>query len=91
MRSQRAIVGASWDAIKAKRNQKPEVRQQQREQAIKNAKDKKKADLANSTLSFLVTVSCKNSSSRYVQGSEKAIKNVKGGGKPTKAMSSSKR
>jgi len=32
---QRAIQGASWGEIMAKRNQKPEVRKAQREQAIK--------------------------------------------------------
>lgn len=40
---QRAIVGASITDIMAKRNMKPEVRKAQREQAIKVAKDQKKA------------------------------------------------
>merc|ERR1712183_192468 len=40
---QRAIQGASLEAILAKRNIKPEVRGAQREQAIKAAKDKAKA------------------------------------------------
>merc|ERR1719187_2420635 len=40
---QRAIQGASLEAILAKRNMKPEVREAQREQAIKAAKDKAKA------------------------------------------------
>merc|ERR1739847_28613 len=40
---QRAIQGASLEAILAKRNMKPEVRDAQREQAIKAAKDKAKA------------------------------------------------
>ncbi|ETN63815.1 60S ribosomal protein L24 [Anopheles aquasalis] len=40
---QRAIVGASITDIMAKRNMKPEVRKAQREQAIKVAKDAKKA------------------------------------------------
>merc|ERR1712064_243781 len=40
---QRAIVGASLTEILAKRNQKPEVRKAQREQAIKAAKEKTKA------------------------------------------------
>merc|ERR1712116_59242 len=40
---QRAIVGASLTEILAKRNQKPEVRKAQRDQAIKAAKDKTKA------------------------------------------------
>uniref|UniRef100_A0A0K8TPN5 Large ribosomal subunit protein eL24 n=1 Tax=Tabanus bromius TaxID=304241 RepID=A0A0K8TPN5_TABBR len=40
---QRAIVGASLAEIMAKRNMKPEVRKAQREQAIKAAKDQKRA------------------------------------------------
>jgi large subunit ribosomal protein L24e len=40
---QRAVVGASLNDILAKRNQKPEVRKAQREQAIRAAKDVKKA------------------------------------------------
>merc|ERR1711931_480920 len=40
---QRAIQGASLEAILAKRNMKPEVREAQREQAIKAAKDKAKS------------------------------------------------
>lgn len=40
---QRAIVGASLTDIMAKRNMKPEVRKAQREQAIKVAKEQKKA------------------------------------------------
>merc|ERR1712090_31257 len=43
---QRAIVGASLTEILAKRNQKPEVRKAQREQAIKAAKEKTKAAAA---------------------------------------------
>ncbi|XP_039262245.1 large ribosomal subunit protein eL24-like [Styela clava] len=39
---QRAIQGASWSEILAKRNQKPEVRKAQREQAIRVAKEKKR-------------------------------------------------
>eukprot|EP00096_Caligus_rogercresseyi_P003960 TRINITY_DN179_c0_g1_i1.p2 TRINITY_DN179_c0_g1~~TRINITY_DN179_c0_g1_i1.p2 ORF type:complete len:157 (-),score=54.08 TRINITY_DN179_c0_g1_i1:63-533(-) len=40
---QRAVVGATLQDILAKRNQKPEVRKAQREQAIRAAKDTKKA------------------------------------------------
>ncbi|KAL0281373.1 UNVERIFIED_CONTAM: hypothetical protein PYX00_002378 [Menopon gallinae] len=40
---QRAIVGASLNDILAKRNMKPEVRKAQREQAIRAAKEQKKA------------------------------------------------
>ncbi|XP_059469587.1 large ribosomal subunit protein eL24 [Neocloeon triangulifer] len=43
---QRAIVGASLSDILAKRNMKPEVRKAQRDQAIKAAKDQKKAQKA---------------------------------------------
>merc|ERR1712240_790309 len=39
---QRAVVGASLTDILAKRNQKPEVRKAQREQAIRAAKEQKK-------------------------------------------------
>ena len=44
VKAQRAVVGADLEAIKAKRNMKPEVRAAQREQLIKTIKDKKKAD-----------------------------------------------
>lgn len=40
---QRAIVGASLAEIMAKRNMKPEVRKAQRDQAIKVAKETKRA------------------------------------------------
>ncbi|CAF0712954.1 unnamed protein product [Brachionus calyciflorus] len=40
---QRAITGATLDDIMKKRNQKPEVRKAQREQAIRAAKELKKA------------------------------------------------
>merc|ERR1712168_1717671 len=40
---QRAIQGASLEAILAKRNMKPEVRDAQREQAVKAARDKAKS------------------------------------------------
>ncbi|XP_010777012.1 large ribosomal subunit protein eL24 [Notothenia coriiceps] len=43
---QRAITGASLAEIMAKRNQKPEVRKAQREQAIRAAKEVKKAKAA---------------------------------------------
>merc|ERR1711902_430419 len=39
---QRAVVGATLQDIVAKRNQKPEVRKAQREQAVRAAKDQKK-------------------------------------------------
>lgn len=44
---QRAIVGASLNDIMAKRNQRPEVRKAQREQAIRAAKEQKKTTKAS--------------------------------------------
>ncbi|KAG9288311.1 hypothetical protein G9A89_021342 [Geosiphon pyriformis] len=44
VKHQRAIVGASWEAIRAKRNQKPEVREAARQAALREAKEKKKAE-----------------------------------------------
>ena len=41
VKHQRAIVGASWDQIKAKRNQLPEVRKAARDKLLKEAKAKK--------------------------------------------------
>merc|ERR1712029_848045 len=38
---QRAVVGATLQDIMAKRNQKPEVRKAQREQAVRAAKEQK--------------------------------------------------
>merc|ERR1711974_220191 len=43
---QRAVVGATLQDILAKRNQKPEVRKAQREQAIRAAKEVKKTQKA---------------------------------------------
>eukprot|EP00126_Sphaerothecum_destruens_P004069 Sdes_comp17968_c0_seq2m7222 len=43
---QRDVQGATLDLILAKRNQKPEVRKAQREQALRAAKEKKKVALA---------------------------------------------
>merc|ERR1711983_294871 len=43
---QRAVVGATLQDIMAKRNQKPEVRKAQREQAIRGAKELKKTQKA---------------------------------------------
>merc|ERR1711942_487247 len=40
---QRAVVGATLQDIMAKRNRKPEVRKAQREQAVRAAKEQKKA------------------------------------------------
>ncbi|KAI0125084.1 ribosomal protein L24e-domain-containing protein [Xylariales sp. AK1849] len=43
VKSQRAIVGASLDVIKERRTMRPEARSAARSQAIKDAKEKKKA------------------------------------------------
>ncbi|XP_069744776.1 large ribosomal subunit protein eL24 [Narcine bancroftii] len=52
---QRAITGASLAEIMAKRNQKPEVRKAQREQAIRAAKEAKKAKAAAKKVSAPTT------------------------------------
>ncbi|PWY90472.1 hypothetical protein BO94DRAFT_593307 [Aspergillus sclerotioniger CBS 115572] len=44
VKSQRAIVGASLDVIKERRSQRPEARAAARQQAIKDAKEKKAAN-----------------------------------------------
>lgn len=44
VKSQRAIVGASLDVIKERRAQRPEARAAARQQAIKDAKEKKAAN-----------------------------------------------
>ncbi|KAG0049583.1 60S ribosomal protein L24, partial [Gryganskiella cystojenkinii] len=46
VKHQRAVVGASWEAIRAKRNQKPEVRAAARAAALRDGKDKKKDEAA---------------------------------------------
>ncbi|KAF4984279.1 hypothetical protein FZEAL_491 [Fusarium zealandicum] len=46
VKAQRAIVGASLDVIKEKRNARPEARSAARAQAIKESKEKKQADAA---------------------------------------------
>ena len=43
---QRAIVGASLEVIRAKRNQKPEVRAAAREAALRELKEKKRKEKA---------------------------------------------
>lgn len=69
VKHQRAIQGASWGEILAKRNQKPEVRKAQREQAVKAAKEKKRA--AEQTK--------KATKGSKPASKAKAFKNVKGG------------
>lgn len=46
VKHQRAIVGATMEQIRAKRNQKPEVREAQRLAAIEAAKKKKQEEAA---------------------------------------------
>lgn len=46
VKHQRAVVGASMDAIRAKRNMKPEARAAARAAAIRDGKEKKKAEEA---------------------------------------------
>ncbi|KAI8975575.1 ribosomal protein L24e-domain-containing protein [Mycotypha africana] len=46
VKHERAIVGASWDAIRAKRNQKPDARAAARQAAISKSKEAKKAAVA---------------------------------------------
>ena len=48
----RAIQGSSWTEILAKRNQKPEIRKAQRDQAVKAAKAKKQSDAARKTTTW---------------------------------------
>ncbi|KAI4152394.1 MAG: hypothetical protein LQ340_002936 [Diploschistes diacapsis] len=43
VKQQRGIVGASLDVIKERRNQRPEARSAARQQAVKDAKEKKAA------------------------------------------------
>lgn len=46
VKHERAVVGASWEAIRAKRSQKPEVRAAARLTAIRESKEKKKEEAA---------------------------------------------
>ncbi|KAL1916049.1 uncharacterized protein VTP21DRAFT_6053 [Calcarisporiella thermophila] len=46
VKHQRVIVGASLEAIRAKKNQKPEARLAARQAAIKEGKEKKKIEAA---------------------------------------------
>merc|ERR1712087_363638 len=65
---QRAVVGATLQDIMAKRNQKPEVRKAQREQAVRAAKDaKKQAAKAKAPAA---------ADKKAKKGGDKAVKNV---------------
>jgi len=46
VKAQKAIVGASLEAIRAKRSQKPEARKKERELALKEIKERKRAAAA---------------------------------------------
>ena len=65
---QRAVVGATLQDIMAKRNQKPEVRKAQREQAVRAAKDAKKQAAAKKAPA--------PADKKAKKGGDKAIKNV---------------
>jgi len=67
---QRAVVGATLQDIMAKRNQKPEVRKAQREQAVRAAKDTKKQAVKKPAAP----------KDKAGQKAQKAPKNVKGAG-----------
>merc|ERR1711974_130594 len=64
---QRAVVGATLQDIMAKRNQKPEVRKAQREQAVRAAKDAKKQ---------AATKKAPAQDKKAKKGGDKAVKNV---------------
>merc|ERR1712154_24162 len=64
---QRAVVGATLHDIMAKRNQKPEVRKAQREQAVRAAKDAKKQ---------AATKKAPSAVDKKAKKADKAVKNV---------------
>ncbi|EDV24562.1 60S ribosomal protein L24 [Trichoplax sp. H2] len=64
---QRAIQGATLENIMAKRNQKPEVRKAQREQAIRAAKEKQKGK--KQTQKTQTTKQSKSKATKVVKGS----------------------
>merc|ERR1712200_388441 len=68
---QRAVVGASLTDILAKRNQKPEVRKAQREQAIRAAKESKKSSKPSAAKKPAVK------DAKAQKASQKATKTVK--------------
>eukprot|EP01114_Cavostelium_apophysatum_P015976 TRINITY_DN446_c0_g1_i1.p1 TRINITY_DN446_c0_g1~~TRINITY_DN446_c0_g1_i1.p1 ORF type:complete len:177 (+),score=52.15 TRINITY_DN446_c0_g1_i1:64-531(+) len=63
---QRAIVGASLEVIKQKRNQKPEVRSAQREAALREVKErnKKAAEAKGKTVSATKATTAKPAASK---------------------------
>merc|ERR1739848_645206 len=68
---QRAVVGATLQDIMAKRNQKPEVRKAQREQAIRAAKELKKTQKATTKKPAAATTAPKAKSAKATQKAQK--------------------
>merc|ERR1739848_65949 len=71
---QRAVVGATLSDILAKRNQKPEVRKAQREQAIRAAKETKKTVKSTTKKP---AASAASAAQKKAAKAQKATKNVK--------------
>nr|ALS04858.1 60S ribosomal protein L24 [Pseudodiaptomus poplesia]ALS04900.1 60S ribosomal protein L24 [Pseudodiaptomus poplesia] len=71
---QRAVVGASINDILAKRNQKPEVRKAQRDQAIRAAKEAKKTTTTKPAAAATKKAPAKDTKAQKAQ--MKATKNV---------------
>ena len=69
---QRAITGVTWNEILAKRNQQPEFRKAQRQDAINAAKQAKKAK----TLQKKAVQSAVHKTGKLVKKTEKIQKNV---------------
>merc|ERR1712037_314181 len=70
---QRAVVGATLSDILAKRNQKPEVRKAQRDQAIRAAKETKKT---TKTTTKKPAASAASAAQKKAAKAQKATKNV---------------
>merc|ERR1712020_56718 len=68
---QRAVVGATLQDIMAKRNQKPEGRKAQREQAIRAAKELKKTAKATTKKPAAATTAPKAKSAKAAQKAQK--------------------
>ena len=78
---QRAIAGATLEEIMKKRNQKPEVRKAQREQAIRAAKEVKKAKVNTKKPAAATSAATAKKAAQVKQQVPKAAK------QPTKAPS----
>merc|ERR1712050_619745 len=68
---QRAVVGATLQDIMAKRNQKPEVRKAQREQAVRAAKELKKTAKATTKTPAAASSAPKAKSAKAAQKAQK--------------------